>query len=793
MKIRISLLIPALLVIVAMTSSTFMYFYNNKHAEQQIRMEAKEQLRLDITRLQNILYNLLTEDNLSNARLNISVMAMDSSINHLVLTDEYENILIANRYSMEGEHTRQLSSFNHNIAREVRRTNHPHVEFPPHDTTLLQGFYPIILKIEDNSGLPIKRIGVLFTELSLARKLQSARHNAITQSAIQAGFMLATALIIAWLLHMLVSKRLAVLAHAARRLAEGDLKSTISIGGTDELGSLAHAFEDMRIHIKSQIHSLEQAQSSLARFNETLEQRIHERTELLNDAQRIAHIGNWIWEIDNDKLTWSDEIYRLLGYEVGEVTPSLDVFMSRLNEEDTLRVNETINDTLESGKPYTIDHRITLADGHTRWLHEEGYLKMDNGGRCLIGITQDITQHKEELEQRKSLEKKLLHVQKMESLGQLTGGIAHDFNNILSSILGFTQLAQRLEVSKNNEQLSKFLSFINESGQRAASMIAQMLAYSRSEGDVEDKKIISTTDLLIDTFNMLRPIIPSSIKLLAETSDDELFINANPVMLNQVLTNLCLNAKDSFSGKSGQIIVKVCSSHDTVETCSSCQQTIKGDYVIIHVIDNGSGIDEEVLNRIFDPFFSTKDIGKGTGMGLSMVHGIIHSHGGHINVCTTPEKGTTFSIYLPRVTENIPAIKKHSNKSTDLSNYGNKHVLVVDDELSITILLKELLEMHGYHVTSMNDSEAALAYFFDNKDMVDAVISDQTMPNLLGSEMAKTMLSLSPDLPFVLCTGYSEHINEQQALDMNITAFMTKPLNTDELLYTLNKLLLQNS
>lgn len=796
MKLRITLLIPALLVIVTIASSTFTYVYSNKIAEQQIRNEAKAQLRLDITRLQNILYNLLTENNLAEARLNISVMAMDAAINNLVLVDEREEILIANHYRREGEHISSLANFNPEAAKQITDTNQPHVDFQAENDTLLQGYYPVVLKIEDTNGLPIKRIGILFTELSIAHKLQLARQAVINQSAIQAGFMLTTALIIALLLHFLVSKRLASLTRSAAHLVDDDLQTNISVGGNDELTELANAFDNMRTRVKRQIHSLEEAETSLRGFNDTLEQRIGERTELLSDAQRIAHIGNWIWEIDNDKLTWSDEIYRLLGYSVGEITPSIEFFMSLLDKEDTLRVNEAINHTLESGCPYSVDHRITLADGRVRWLHEEGYLKQDNDGanRRLIGTAQDITQHKDELDRRKSLEKQLLHAQKMESLGQLTGGIAHDFNNILASILGFTQLAQRLEVSKSHKQLSQFLSFINESGQRAASMISQMLTYSRSEGDVEDKQRLSAADLFADTVSMLQPLIPSNINLHTQTDSGDLIIDANLVMMSQVLTNLCLNARDSLGDNVGEIRLEANSLHGESAICSSCHQPIEGDFVAIHVIDNGSGINADIVSRIFDPFFSTKGTGKGTGMGLSMVHGIIHSHGGHIGLSSIPGQGTTISVYLPQVlTASEPDAVKADVEPPDIYSHEHKHILVVDDEVTLTDYLGELLEMHGFRVARMNDSPSALVFFEQHKELVDAVISDQTMPGLLGSDMAQRMLKISPTLPFILCTGYSESINEQQALGMGISAFMKKPVDADELLRTLNKLLLQNS
>ncbi|WP_126456622.1 ATP-binding protein [Sulfuriflexus mobilis] len=679
MKLRITLLIPTLLIVVTIASSVLTFIYNNDLAEQQIRAEAKEQLRLDITRLQNILYNLLTENNLPEARLNISVMAMDSTINHIVLADENANVLIANRYSWEGQHASIFPGFDSKVVSQVRSSNRPHIAFRSNDSSLLNGFYPIVIKIEDSFGRPIKHVGILYTELSIARKLYTARNQAFKQSAFQGGFMLAAALIIALLLHVLVSKRLGSLANSATNLAEGDLATTITVGGNDELSHLASAFDNMREQVRTQIHHMEQAESDLREFNSMLEHRINKRTALLKD----------------------------------------------------------------------------------------------------------------ELEKREALEKQLLHAQKMESLGQLTGGIAHDFNNILSSIIGFTQLARGLDVSKNHEKLSGYLAQIQQSGERAASLVAQMLTYSRTEGDVKHKQNLSATELFADTFSMLRPIIPSNIKLHIAPATNDLIINANPVMMSQVLTNLCLNARDSIKEGQGEIRIEAEAVYDVSSLCSSCQQPIKGDFVVIHVTDNGCGIDEDVVSRVFDPFFSTKETGKGTGMGLSMVHGIIHKHGGHACINSVPGKGTTISIYLPpAVIDTAPDETKDPAAATSNTydhSHDHNHILIVDDEASLTDFLGELLELHHYKVTSMNDSQVALEYFERHKDTIDLVISDQTMPGLLGTDMALAMLKLSPSLPFILCTGHSEHVNRQQALDMNIAAFMQKPIDSDTLLETIRR------
>ena len=398
-----------------------------------------------------------------------------------------------------------------------------------------------------------------------------------------------------------------------------------------------------------------------------------------------------------------------------------------------------------------------------------------------------------EINTRKTLERQLMQIQKMESLGQLTGGIAHDFNNMLAIILGFTELSLQSEAATKDSKLNQYLGQVTNAGEKAKLLVKQMLAFSSSATDVEKTEVVSVAHIIEDLCQLLRPMLPSSIDLEIAEIDDDLTIDVSHVMIHQALMNLCLNAKDAINNKHGIISI----SADIIEIehahCSSCHQDISGTYISLQIKDNGCGIDSSYKDRLFEPFFSTKDVGKGTGMGLSMVHGIIHNHGGHILLDSAANNGTVIKLLLPSASasasiETSQAKKYQPIVATDIGN-THKHILIVDDEKSITIYLTELLQQHGYKVTALNNSQEAMAYFEAHHDEIDLVLTDQTMPKITGIDMATKMLAISKDMPIILCTGYSEQTDEIHALKLNVRAYMKKPIQSDKLINTINSLI----
>ena len=397
---------------------------------------------------------------------------------------------------------------------------------------------------------------------------------------------------------------------------------------------------------------------------------------------------------------------------------------------------------------------------------------------------------KNEVVTRETLERQLMHIQKMESLGQLTGGIAHDFNNMLASIIGFTELSIDSDAARNDPKLSRYLDQVMTASEKARALIIQMLAFSRSEDDIKKTETLLVSDIIDSTSKLLRPLLPSSINLTINKNSSSFYVKADQVMIDQVLMNLCLNAKDALIRNHGEITI----STDVVDfkkiQCDSCHQNISGRYVVILIKDNGCGINITSRHLVFEPFFSTKDISKGAGMGLSMVHGIMHKLKGHILLESKIGKGTTIKLLLPQASSTddiIDSYKPTQNLSRTKTN-TNKHILVIDDEVSITSYLNEILRRHGYRASVFNNSQEALAFFKTHHHDISLVLSDQTMPIITGTEVAKQVLEISSDMPIILCTGFSEHVDKESALKMNISAYMEKPIQSEELLNTIDSL-----
>ncbi|MFK5914884.1 MAG: response regulator [Woeseiaceae bacterium] len=404
----------------------------------------------------------------------------------------------------------------------------------------------------------------------------------------------------------------------------------------------------------------------------------------------------------------------------------------------------------------------------------------------ICGVIEDVTSQYQ-------LQKKLQQTQKMEAIGQLTGGIAHDFNNVLASIMGYAGLTKRRSSQYADETINGYLSQITRAGERAGDLVQQLLAFSR--GDVGGLQILEPEPLAKESISMLSPLIPSSISLDLKIRNNNVkhYIEVDPVQFNQGLMNLVINAKDAIEEDTGKITVSLNYLPNVKGICDSCHTTFSGKFIQLSVQDTGTGISQDILRRIFDPFFTTKEIGKGSGMGLSMLHGIVHGSGGHIVVKSKnphSQKGTLIQVYFPEVKslkvqeEQAPYVaEKVINK-----NIG-KSILVIDDELLITKYLSDMLENEGFNVTTFNSPVEGLEYLKANNNNVDLLITDQTMPELTGLELAKNIKQFDIMLPIILCTGYSGFAKDKINSESCINVILDKPFDDTSLLRHISTLI----
>jgi PAS domain S-box-containing protein len=442
------------------------------------------------------------------------------------------------------------------------------------------------------------------------------------------------------------------------------------------------------------------------------------------------------------------------------------------------------------GEPFQGELQALRRDGQVLDIEVRAVQIEYHGRPHVLVIVRDITVKKRVDGERVQLEAQLRQAQKMEAIGHLTGGIAHDFNNILTSIMGYAVLAGERQAELGDAKLGKYLEQMHVAAVRARDLIQQMLTFSRGKrGEPRPLSLIATVK---ESVKLLHSTLPSSIEIQTELQADVPLVLLDPVQIDQVLLNLCINARDAVSG-AGTICVRVRRVERVDHVCASCRKPVRGaEMVEIAVQDSGCGIAPEIIDRIFDPFFSTKEVGKGSGMGLATVHGIVHEHGGHVLIETGSKQGTSFRVLFPPLTHPLPSELPAQRARPAGARHTTRldgRVLVVDDEEMVGEFMGDLLSNWGLQVTVMDSAQEARDMFVRDPAAFDLVLTDQTMPKLTGLELAGALLSARPDLPIVLYTGYSENISSEQLARAGVQAIVKKPIDPPGLLAILRRYL----
>jgi CheY-like chemotaxis protein len=368
----------------------------------------------------------------------------------------------------------------------------------------------------------------------------------------------------------------------------------------------------------------------------------------------------------------------------------------------------------------------------------------------------------------------------MEAIGTLAGGIAHDFNNILSGIMGYVELAQMsLDPGEEaHERLEQVLKGTN----RAKELVHQILTFSRKNAPL--KKRLQLTGVVQEALKLLRATLPSNIDIQSAMEAGKDVILADPTQMHQVVMNLCANASHAMAETGGELLVSLDNINGDAKGAHAATST-GGQMLRLQVADTGHGMEAAVVKRIFDPFYTTKETGRGTGMGLAVVHGIVKSHGGTISVTSKAGEGTCFDLRFPLV--NLPL--SLGAESDDDAPGGTESILLVDDENFLADLGKEMLEQLGYRVDARSSSVEALSTLHANKGRYDLLITDMTMPHLTGDELTTRALKLYPHLPVIICTGYSERIDKTKAAALGARELLLKPLSLHQLATTVRRVL----
>ena len=462
------------------------------------------------------------------------------------------------------------------------------------------------------------------------------------------------------------------------------------------------------------------------------------------------------------------------------------------NDDDQVQVRHVMHMTrypeqFAEKVAYLYDHpdeitqdEIELTDGTVLERYSAPVVGRDGQRYGRIWTFRDITDRRRAELEKISLQTQLLRAQKMESIGTLAGGIAHDFNNILFPVVGYCEIL--LEELANDERLRRYVQIILDSTKRGAQLVRQILAFSRQTQS--DKVTVHVQEIIREVLALVRHSIPASIEIKTDIDATCEPVMADPGQIHQLLMNLITNANHAMAGASGALKIGLQGTDIGPDNLPE-PDLAPGRYVDLYVSDTGAGMEAAVINKIFDPFFTTKEVGKGTGLGLSVSYGIIREHGGAIQVTSAPGRGSVFHVYLP-----VTAVyTEEPARPFMAADTGSENILLVDDDVTIADMLKSQLTKRGYRVLSCSGSIQALEIFRRDPEDFDLVITDMTMPDMTGVQLAGEIRRIRPDLPIILCTGFSEQIDEDSARRLGIDVFLMKPVVRDQLAAAVRRVL----
>ncbi len=482
--------------------------------------------------------------------------------------------------------------------------------------------------------------------------------------------------------------------------------------------------------------------------------------------------------LDGRFLSINPALAHMLGYDSPEELLRMVTDIGRQLYVNPKHRVELLSLLIEQGSAFKHEVPLYRKDGNIAWIGLNIRAVRDKTGRIIFmeGTAEDISD-------RKALEAQLVQAQKMEAIGTLAGGIAHDFNNILTPIIGYSELA--LQDIPPDSHLHGNMEQILLAGCRAKDLVRQILAFSRESE--QGRGPVQVSLLIKETLQMLRSTLPSTIEIRKDIHKDATYgtVIANPTQIHQVLLNLCTNAAHAMREHGGTLSISLARVEIASGSGAAGPSVEDGHYLRLSVSDTGHGMDEEVKHRIFDPYFTTKGPEEGTGLGLAVVYGIVKGLAGDITVTSSPGEGAIFHIYFP-LAEAVDTVPETAPR---LLPTGSGRVLVVDDEESIGKMLEKMLNQLGYESTLRHSSADALEAFQARPEYFDVVITDQTMPRMTGIDLAREMLKIRPDIPIILCTGFSPTADADRAREIGISTFLMKPVAFQQLAELLHDLL----
>ena len=509
-----------------------------------------------------------------------------------------------------------------------------------------------------------------------------------------------------------------------------------------------------------------------------IEDELRASEERFRQIAENIHEVFWMTDPANHQMLYISPAYeQIWGRRCADIMRNPSDWLKAIHPDDRGRVSAAAKRQIAGD--YHEVYRVVRPDESIRWVRERAFPIRDADGHAyrIVGTAEDITEHRK-------LESRFIQAQKMEAIGTLAGGIAHDFNNILAAIMGYTEL-MRMQI-KGQPQVEDYLQALLKASGRAAALVRQILAFSR-QGEHE-RKPMSLARVVAEPLAMLRATLPTTIEFDVKLDEDLPFVMVDVTQIHQVLMNLCTNAAHAMKDRQGRLGIRLEACEVTRGQAASSVRLREGPHVRLTVSDNGQGMTREVVERIFEPFFTTKAPGEGTGLGLAVVHGIMQTHDGEVMVQSTPGKGTTFELYFPVHTQSDGEAAV-CEAEDEVPRGAGERVLFIDDEPALAQLGQSILEALGYRVLAVSDAPQALECVRAGPQDFDLVVTDLSMPEIMGTDLAALILEINPDMPVILTTGYTSNLTSDSVRALGIRELLLKPFSFHSLGTTVHQVL----
>ncbi len=537
--------------------------------------------------------------------------------------------------------------------------------------------------------------------------------------------------------------------------------------------NLNRNIKETQIELQAEVEERRQAEAALRKSEQETRQYLD-----------VASVGFVALDNEGNITLINKRGLEILGYRQEELI-GRNWFKTCVSDKSRKDVLDVFH-RLMRGEIETVEYNentVLTKEGKKRNIFWHNSILRNSSGEItgVLSSGEDITDRIQAEQEKKKLEAHLQQAQKMESIGTLAGGIAHDFNNILFPIFGYLEMI--LDETPENSPLRGHLEEVFNGAKRARDLVKQILAFSNQSDN--ELKPLKTQHVIKEALKLIESSLPSTIEITQNIKSDCELVFADPTRIHQIVMNLITNAYHAMEETGGKLTVNLKEVELALEELKDPAMT-PGKYVCLTVTDTGTGMDQAVIDRIFDPYFTTKVEGKGTGLGLAVVHGIVKSHGGHSSVYSEPGKGTEFHVYLPVINKHPETAKVETDAPIQK---GTERILLVDDQDIIVQMEKQKLERLGYHATVRTSSVEALEAFRANPDTFDLVITDMTMPNMTGDKLAGEIMKIRSDIPVILCTGFSEMMSKEKAEALGIKGFLMKPVVMKDLSNMIRKVL----